>query len=219
MKVFYRVSPYLSSNPNPFSDDKKEIVYRCFNSFKKALTNQEVMVISDGIPSDWYNLFKGHRVVQGRNGNVETFHQQVDLICKLDNEEKVMFVEDDYLWKEGAIKTIEDALDEFTLLSPYDHPGHYTEPRFIHQPKEMYLHNNQVYRKAPSNTLTFATYAWVIQQNKQLIKGFGVRDHDMFTALKMDMFVPVPALATHLVKGLLSTGSDWEKEWDSSTYL
>jgi len=164
MIVYYRVSPFLSSNPNPLGRDKKHIVYTCFNSFKKALTGQEVIIIADSIPTDWYDLFKGFKVIKSPSGNVQSFHKQIDEICKLPNEEKVMLVEDDYLWIPESIGKIEKALDDMELISPYDHPRHYQEERF-RSPKEMRLVNNNTYREAPSNTLTFATFAWVIKQN------------------------------------------------------
>lgn len=204
MEIFYRVSPYLSTNPNPLGRDKKHIVYECFKSFKKALTGQKVTILSDHVPTDWYELFKGYPVITSPQGNIESFHKQLDLVCKLPNEEKVMLVEDDYLWIPGSIGVIEKALDTFTIMSPYDHPAHYQEERFKHQAKRMILVDNQTYREAPSNTLTFATHAWVIKQNIDIIKSFGVRDHELFMTLEHDMFVPVPSLATHLVEGLLA---------------
>lgn len=209
MKIYYRVSKFLSSNPNPLGKDKKYIVYTCFNSFKEALTGQEVYIIADSIPTDWYELFKGYPVIKSASGNVESFHKQISEVCKLPNEEKVFFVEDDYLWQPDSIGKIENALDELTLISPYDHPGHYLEPRF-QAPKQMRLIENQTYREAPSNTLTFATFAWVIKQNQDMIRSYGVRDHDLFTDLEHQMYVPVPSMATHLVEGLLAPNILWK---------
>lgn len=208
MKIFYRVSPFLSSNPNPMGRDKKHIVYECFKSFQKSLTGQEVTIIADSIPTDWYELFKDYRVLIAPNGNVPSFHKQLDEVCKLPNEEKVALIEDDYLWIPGAMGKIERALDEFNLVSPYDHPGHYLEERF-QTPKRMRLIEDQTWREAPSNTLTFATHAWLIKQNIDMIKAMGIQDHKMFTTLEHDMYVPVPSLATHLVTGLLAPNREW----------
>ena len=209
MKVFYRVSPFLSSHPNPLGRNKKDIVFKCFESFKKAVSNQDTTIVADNIPTDWYSLFKGHNVHKAPTGNTATFHRQLDLASKLEDEEKVFLVEDDYLWVPGAVDKIEAALDELSLISPYDHPGHYTEERFKHEPKRIRLIGNQTYREAPSNTLTFATKAKVIKKNLELIKSFGVRDHEMFQSLEVDLFVPVPSLATHLVEGLLAPNVNW----------
>lgn len=208
MNIYYRVSPYLSIHPNPLGKDKKKIVYECFNSFKKGLTDQKLFIIADNVPTDWYELFKGYPIIKSKTGNVETFHRQIDEACKLEGE-KVFFVEDDYLWKEDAITKIEEALDTFGLVSPYDHPAHYTEERFKHQPKRMRLIKNQTWREAPSNTLTFATWSDIIKKNRYKIESFGIRDHEMFASLDHDLYVPVPSLATHLVTNLLAPNQTW----------
>jgi len=203
MKIVYRVSPYLSSNPNPLGTDKSYIIKHCFNSFKKCLGNRKLIVISDAV-----NLGSGE-VILAKSGNVETFHQQLDYVCNLPNEEKVMLVEDDYEWKENALDRIEEALNEFEIVTPYDHPGHYTEARFRDQPKLMRLIGSQIWREAPSTPLTFGCRAYVIKQNIDLIKSFGIRDHEMFVTLGelgLKVYAPIPSLATHLVTGLLAPG-------------
>lgn len=203
MTIIYRVSNKLSVNPNPLGTDKKQIIDYCFKKFKRCITDQELVILSDGATLD-----KGKHI-QAQVGNVETFYQQLDYVCNLPNEDKVFLVEDDYDWRPEAITRVEEALDTFEIVSPYDHPGHYTEPRFITQPKMMRLIDDQVWREAPSTTLTFACRAYIIKQNIDLIKSFGVRDHELFTALRergLYVYVPVPSLATHLVTGVLSPG-------------
>jgi len=211
MLILYRTSPYLSTNPNPLGTYKLGIVERCFESFKKANNGSKIIVIADGFTDEEKdNLFKGCTIIEGNHGNIETFHQQLDLVCNLDNDEKVMIVEDDYLWVEGAIDQLEKALDVFEIVSPYDHPAHYLEPRFKDNAKRMVLVNGHTYRDCPSNTLTFATKAYVIKQNIDKIKPFGIRDHELFESLTQDKWCAVPALATHLVTGLLSPNVDWK---------
>lgn len=209
MKIYYRVSPFLSSHPNPLGRDKKHIVYTCFKSFQEALGDQDVSIVADSMPTDWYELFRGYNIIKSPSGNVQSFHKQIDLVCKLPNEEKIMLVEDDYLWLPDSINKIEEALDSLELISPYDHPGHYTEERF-QTPKLMKLINGHTYREAPSNTLTFATHAYLIKQNQILIKSYGTRDHEMFESLRTKMFVPVPSFSTHLVEGLLAPNINWD---------
>lgn len=209
MLIFYRVSPFLSSNPNPMGNDKFNIIKTCFESFKKANNGSKVVVIADGFTEEGKKLFAPYEVIEGNHGNVETFHQQLNLVCNLPNEDKVFLVEDDYLWIEGAVASLERALDELEIVSPYDHPGHYLEERFKYEPKRMVLIEDQTYRTCPSNTLTFATRAYIIKQNVEFIKSFGIRDHDLFQSLGIDMWCSVPSLATHLVTGLLAPNRKW----------
>lgn len=210
MRVLYRVSPYLSSHPNPLGKDKLSIVKACFESFKRAIdTDITLTIIADNLPPEYLTVFDGYTVIPGNHGNIETFHQQLDLVCTLPNEDKVLLAEDDYIWAPNSLSKIKRSLDEFELMSPYDHPGHYIEERFKNQPRRLRLIDGQVYRDAPSNTLTFACRAYVIKQNIYLIKSFGVRDHELFQTLAKDLWLPVPSLATHTVEGLLAPGRDW----------
>ena len=209
MTIYYRVSPYLSRNKNPLGEDKQSIISVCFDSFKKALDGQKVIILSDCLNEDQLKIFDGFEVIAAQQGNEGSFHHQLDLASALDRSEKVFLVEDDYLWQPEAIREIELALDVLQLVSPYDHPGHYLEDRFSSQERRMALINNRTYRSAPSNTLTFATTSGVLQDHLGMIKSYGVRDHELFSDLPVEMYVPVPSLATHLVTGLLAPNVDW----------
>lgn len=197
MKIFYRTCSKSSTHKIPLvSSNKKDIIEICFQSFSTFNSSSFDLIVLD---DDKLKL-----------GNVGTFHRQLDMVCELDNEEIVMLVEDDYLWVPGKIEELRQAAKQLFLVSPYDHPGHYTEDRFREESKKMRLINGHTYRTAPSNTLTFACQAWVIKQNVDLIKSFCLRDHDMFQSLPVQMWCPVPSFATHLVDGLLAPNVDWE---------
>lgn len=203
MKIIYRISPYLSTHPNPLGVNKHDIVNKCLESFGD---HENITFLNDSFKG----LSTKHEVIDCSGmGNVGTFHKQIELACELSDNEHVFFVEDDYLWQPNAVKIIDEALYELKLITPYDHPGHYTEVRFKHEPKRMRLVNNRTYREAPSTTLTFACQAWVIKQNKDLILSYGVRDHELFQALPVDLWVSVPSLATHLVEGLIAPNVEW----------
>jgi hypothetical protein len=215
MKIFYRASSFLSSNPNPMGAYKDGILMPCLNSFLAVFPNtqHEITFILDGVTDEVASWFSPlGEVLRTDLGNIGTFQKQLDLVSQLPDGEKVFLVEDDYLWRPNA-KKIEDALDKLQIIFPYDHPGHYTEPRFRDEPKLMRLIDNQTYRDAPSNTLTFATTAYVIKQNLNHLKAFKIRDHEMFQSLKglqYNMWCAVPAMATHLATGLLAPNVDWE---------
>lgn len=209
MTIYYRVSPYLSRNKNPLGDNKLHIIQTCFESFKNALGNQKVYILSDNLSEKQLKIFEGFNIIQANSGNIGSFQHQLELASQLDPEEKVFLIEDDYLWVPGAIDLVERSLDVLPIVSPYDHPGHYIEDRFKHQERKIVLIDNHTYRSAPSNTLTFATKAGLIKKYLDHFKSYGVRDHEMFSDLDVEMFVPVPSLATHLVVGLLAPNIDW----------
>lgn len=196
MKVFYRVTHKLSSNPNPLGKNKQRIIDVCLSSFKRA-GESDITFIIDGDVG-----LKG--IHTKKPGIVPSLLTALAEARKLPNEDNVLLCEDDYLWLPDTLGKLERALDTLPLISPYDHPDHYTDERFKHQPKKMVLIENQTYRQAPSNTHTFACKAWVIKQNYEHMRSHGMEDHKMFSTLGIDMYVPVPSFATHLVTGLLA---------------
>lgn len=205
LNIFYRLSPYLSTHPNPLGTDKYVIVEKCLNSFLNARdTDCKITFLADSMDHEWVekHLRPYGQILIPHTGNVETFTEQLDLVCGLGNEEKVMVVEDDYLWRPNTLKQIEEALDELPIIFPYNHPGHHTEPRFKDQAKRIRLINGFTYHDVPSNTLTFATKAYVIKQNYDKIRPFGVRDHELWQSLDIDKWSPDMSIAQHEVIGL-----------------
>ena len=209
MNVFYRVSPFLSMHQNPLGSDKIAIVHECWQSFCLANDIDADITIISNLPDNEHFRFADYPVITAPVGNVETFHAQLDQACKLPDETKVLFAEDDYLWVPNSLSIISEALNKLEIVFPYDHPGHYTEGRFRDELKRMVLINNQTYREAPSNTLTFATKASIIKRHIDLIKSFQLRDHELFQSLSVSKWCAVPSLATHLVEGLLAPNRKW----------
>ena len=207
MKVFYRPTSVLSVNPNPLGKDQNYILKTCLDSFLKA-GKAEITFIADRLTEEQRDMFGKHgKIVDCEEGMIASRNKAFELACELD-EEKVLFAEDDYLWVPDCLEKLELVLDELPLISPYDHPGHYLEERFKNEPKKMILINNHTFRSAPSNTHTFACHASLIKENRDLfMKTWG--DHETFVKLGVQMYVPVPSWATHLVTGLLAPNVNW----------
>lgn len=209
MKIFYRATSVLSSNPNPLGKNKDIILDVCLKSFIKA-GGKNITFVIDRMSDDWIKrLSKIGDIIYSEPGLESSLRLVYDEVIKLPNDEKVLLCEDDYLWQPDSVEMIKWSLDEFELISPYDHPGHYIEDRFKHQPKQMRMFFNQTFRQAPSNTHTFACKAYVIKQNYNKFYSLGMRDHELFSTLGIDMFVPVPSWATHLVCGLIAPNVKW----------
>jgi hypothetical protein len=218
MKVFYRCYPEMSVNPNPHGTVKREIFEFCLKSFLAADSEckADITFVSDRVPNDWFDIpaLSNPKVIQladHSSRHMKALYQSlaftVDLIAQVPENEKVMIAEDDYLWLPDTFNKLERALDVMPMISPYDHPGHYTEERFKNQPRRMVLFENHTYRQAPSNTHSFAAPAWVFQKNAGMLKTMG--DHEFFTKVGIDLYVPVPSFATHLVTGMLAPNVDW----------
>lgn len=189
-----------------------EIVDKCLNSFLNAKdTECKTTFITNGLDSEWTDkhLKPYGSVIEAPLGNVETFTEQLDLVCQLGNEDKILVCEDDYLWRPNTLSQLAVALDTLPIIFPYNHPGHHTEPRFMDQPKRIRLVEGFTYHEVPSNTLTFATKAYVIKQNYEKIRSFGIRDHELWQSLGIDMWSPSYSIATHCVEGLLAPDVQW----------
>lgn len=204
MEVIYRLSPFLSSHPNPLGNDKFKIVNTCLQSFLNYCdhTKHKITFICDSVPDDWMKYISpyGEVIRVTDMGNVGTFQYQLDLASK--SEGKVFLVEDDYLWR-GKIETLERALDELDFVSPYDHPSHYD----MWSTFEIRNIDGTTYRTAPSNTLTFAGRSELFRDNLEVMKSFGISDHPMFNELNnrgVKNWTPCYSQATHLVTTLIA---------------
>ena len=210
MKILYRVCPIPSLNKPPVhADNKYELIKMCLGSFLKAKRPEDdIIFIADSMYPDWLELLKPHGKVirmQGA-GNVKTFQRQLQMAMDYD---KVLLLEDDYLWRPDTLKHIDRALDELKYISPYDHPAHYLEERFDKK-YETKLIDNIVYRDSPSNTLTFATRGQHIKDNLDIFMKWGIADHEMWQELPDNIWNPTYSMATHMVDGLLAPNVKWD---------
>lgn len=213
MNILYRICPYPSTNKPPIhADDKLRLADVCLESFLNAISSRdEVTFLCDSMPGAWVGRLStyGKTIDCSGLGNVGTFHKQVELGKDMD---KVLFCEDDYLWRPNTVRELEKAIDQLPFVSPYDHPAHYTEERFDKK-YELKLIDGLVYRSSPSNTLTFATSKKVLQTVWPRMMTFGVADHEMFTQLSqlgLGIWNPTYSFATHMVRGLLAPNIDWQ---------
>ena len=215
MKIFYRISPKKPDNPGVvFPNDKKKLVDFSHNSFLKAGGGDyDITYILDDCDG-WTKEFEKY----GKVMNIHAKEKFTSLMMAFNAakaiEGKVLFAEDDYLWRPNTIPILEQALSYFPVVSPYDHPAHYTEERFDKK-FEMKLISGNVYRTCPSNTHTFATTGKIIKDNWDCLvddkRGRAKHDHPAFEELNKhaQMWCPVYSFATHLAGGCIAPNVDW----------
>lgn len=207
--TLYRASPFKSSNPSPLTCSKYEQTKRCLQSFLSTKPEKIIFLLDS---YDDRSLFEPHGEIINCTGlgNLGTFQKQIEVASNIDDD--VFFVEDDYLWLPDTFKHIKEAIKTLDFVSPYDHPGHYLEPRFDKH-YEMTLIEGRTYREAPSNTLTFAMRSEIAKKTTTTMLRFGTSDHPMFEYLRKDMYLriwnPVPSFATHLVNGMEAPNVNW----------
>lgn len=203
--VILRVTKKQSSHKPPIHDDNKyELIKLCYQSFlNTANVDYELIVVVDDVPESWLDIFNNAQFEYAHE-NEGTFHKQLEIAR---NKEKVLLLEDDYLWRPNTLQSLFKAVETLSFVSPYDHPGHYLEERFDKH-YETTLIDNAVYRRAPSNTLTFASTGEKIRKHFSTFMSYGIRDHEMWQDIG-DIWNPTHSFATHMVEGLLAPNVDW----------
>lgn len=213
MIVLLRISPKSFNKPLPLGfKDKMEAVYTCLESLKGAgIENHKLVVISDEFPQFNFPLKYHEWLDKNGFGNEGTFYSQTDYSTSQADDEVVLYLEDDYLWRPDTLDSLEKAARVLGFVSPYDHPAHYIEARF----DKHYLCglvDNLTYRTAPSNTLTFAAPVSLIKKHAGTLKAYGINDHEMWSKIMADgdyLWNPSYSMATHLVEGCLAPNIDW----------
>lgn len=206
MNIIYRMCP--EGNPNKHRPDnmtKMETVKTCYKSVLKAFPNAhitfiidkpnvEIMELVEECPNKHdYEIF---HFESWNDGNVGTFHRQLDLAQDMG---KVLLLEDDYFFIPDAETIIENALDEFEFITPYDHPGYYTEAEHDYK-REVELAGGRHWQTVSSTCLTFASTGERIKAVIDTMKKFGWQDHFMWLELTQEhkLWSPIPSVATHM---------------------
>lgn len=194
----------------------------CFESFLRALDGVEydLTVLLDKPTVMFRALFSEHDTEESyygdfTEGNVRSFHRQVDLA--LEAKDNFLLIEDDYYFLPNAGRIIADALadeGEF-FITPYDHPGYYTENIHSYQ-RTLRLLGGHHWAHVISTTLTFGGKYGALLREHETMRKYGWADHPMWTDVtqRTSLYAPVPTLATHMETPHLSPSIDWSKQFN-----
>lgn len=180
LMVAYRCYPKLS-RPAPFNiTSKEQLVAGCLVSLKEALHGVDFRMAVNY--DDCYafaplveNLFKDQLCCASyKNGNAGSFGWQLDLLTGCTASKYVLFVEDDYLWRLGAVKPMLDTLrlGLCDYVTPYNHPDCHAEvmaalwPRRPPAVRQIRAVSGRNWYHAPSTCLTFATSRRLLAEDK-----------------------------------------------------
>lgn len=213
MLVVYRACSVGSSKPRPI-EGKIELVRRCYESFLEAFkgVDYELKVLLDKPSAELREIFGPdcEETFYGSftEGNTKSFHRQIDLA--LEAEDDFLFVEDDYLWIPGAGKVIQDTLEELPFITPYLHPGYFTEDTHNYK-KEVRLVNDRVWFGVVSTTLTFGGKYQSLLEEHETMRKYGWADHPMWCDItqRIPLYTPANTLATHCETPWLAPTYDW----------
>jgi len=223
---------------------KQEILYKCWLSLQKELTENDcVHIVCDRVTDTTKKWFKNnsnsdivikdinplsHVPPYGEhpypnyhygvvNHCIEFFEYFFDVIEVL-SEDIVYICEDDYLHTNNWRKVLDNLFNKnyegFYL--PYDYPDRYS----IDNTRQCDLHviGNHHYRTVPSSTLTMVSKAKTFNRYKIDLLRAGVFAEDSWTwkVFKQNICLcPIPGTSTHLQNNCITPIIDWENVWNN----
>jgi hypothetical protein len=155
-----------------------------------------------------------HFTTLGQNGT--SLFQYELAKSEYSNDDNFLFQECDYIWRVGAAKIFMDAVKQLGLVSPYDHPDFYTRYDIQQKESEITLVNETHFRTAKRNTMTFGMSKEAFDKSYDVLMKHGYLDGPVWDDLRSrgyKMWVPIPGMATHMVRGMLSPGIPWKMLW------
>jgi len=211
-----------STNPSPvYQEDKFMLNKICLKSFREAFRDidPKVIFLCDFCEPMYENLIKDiipfeHEIHFTEIGINETMLKAYDIAYNQDDD--ILFQECDYIYRENIGKEFVKGLDELGLVSPYDHLNFYMDHKLHSNQVIIDLVGNTHWRSTERNTMTFAVKNKIFKDNYAIFKKYGYLDADVWYDLKsagQELYVPIPSLATHMVKDYLAPGIKWEDEW------
>ncbi len=228
MIVYYRlcdIKSELSQKSPILSDNLYELNKLCLKSFVEAfkdVENLKVVFICDYCPEKKYK-----RMIEAYvpfRKDIYFTQRGINETCLLqyvmakEVEGTILFQECDYLYRPNTGVLLEKAINHFGLVSPYDHRNYYID-RSIHSKKcEIELFDNHHFRTTERNTMTFGMTSEVFRKNYESLVRWGYLDGDVWKELKVNgstLWVPIPSMATHMVKDFMAPGVAWEELYAS----
>lgn len=232
MKIYYRISDN-SYNKERLGWATKEYCLKNFTQ-KFAKYTQYITVIADNVSTETLQMIEryipSNQIIQTQYGHgALTFNHALQLAMKLDIDDKVYFVEDDYLHRDDADLVLSDLLDTAPMATLYDHPDKYLNPSEGGNPHcsnrseqtRLYLGKYSHYKLTNSTTMTFGVTVKTLKLIYDIVNECTSKtypsnypyDYYMFQQL-IPMGFPivssVPAFSTHTETHWLSPLVDWK---------
>jgi hypothetical protein len=233
MKILYRISEGGNAKVKPdYVYDKQAMFLHFINVFKY----HDVYVFADNVSDEFYSFLVENYIPSKTYrlslGNAKSFVHVVDFaIEKFNDDDKLYFAEDDYIYTPDAPKIIEEGLAITDYCSGYDHPDKYINHTeggpnpFIHHGGEdtrVVITKSRHWKYTNSCCLTFAATLRTIKE-----------DYDVFYNISADFIIfrtlattksrriasCIPSVSTHGETEWLAKFVDWDTVYNNSLQL
>ncbi len=228
MKVIYRISDsgYNKVKPDYINNEA------CLANAVKVFNDCEWSIIADNVSKETSDMIekyksKDHILYVDKGNGAATFNIALDEALKMNDNDTVYFLENDYLHKPNSRAIIEEGFElGAKFVSLYDHPDKYLSPDKGGNPyceggaedTRVYLTDSVHWKITNSTTMTFASQVSTLRENEGTLRtwtsGTHPDDFQMFLELryaKQLLITPIPGYATHGETAWLSPLTDWSK--------
>lgn len=223
MTVYYRMCGIPSTNPSPIlQEDKFKLNELCLKSFITAYASvkPKMVFLCDYCGNEYYDLIKtvpfdteSHFTSIGIN---HTCLMQYDLARE--EEDIILFQECDYLYRPDTGEQMVEAIESLGLVSPYNHLNFYLDETIHSKQTTLSLVSNHIYRSVERNTMTFGVRPDILRDHFDIFEKYGYLDNEVWKDLRDQghtLYVPIPSIATHMVKDYLAPQVDWSQIWNT----
>lgn len=231
MQIFYRMSPNLGHNEDArpcFKNNKLKLTHLCLDSFNKAFKeiDPEITFILDGGDDAWLKMIDDvcrfdFKIVRTNLGQSLSYLKQLEMAIELNDDEVVLFQEDDYFYLPNPTigNKIQEAVVHLGFVNPYDH-GEFYRVRDLHPlgGYDIELAGNHHWRTCKFNTMTWAARVKDIKECWGILNIHGFWDKPTWEAMALEakkkLWCPIPTLATHMDVNNLSPTINWRAHFN-----
>jgi len=222
MKLIYRISDagYNKVKPSYIGNEN------CLSNATKIFDQAEWLVIADNTSSptdEMISKYQSNVTKVSVGHGAGTFNLALTEALKLNDDEVVYFLENDYLHKPNSLEILLEGFDigaDYAAL--YDHPDKYIDGANPYvegggEVTKVFLSKSCHWKLTNSTTMTFAAKVKTLRQDEEILRSFTQgsypRDFEMFLALRdkgRSLITPIPGYATHGETAWLSPLTNWD---------
>jgi hypothetical protein len=227
MKIIYRISDsgYNKVKPNYITNEN------CLKNFCNIFFDyiHDIHILADNCSDATISMIKKYidpinidKVSVGHGAG--TFNLALDKALKLNDDEIVYFVENDYLHKPNSSIILKEGFElGADFVSLYDHPDKYMDNINPYvdgggEITKVFLSNSCHWKLTNSTTMTFATKVNTIKQYESILRKYTTEtcpsDFNMWIDLRNhrnSLITPIPGYSTHGETAWLTPLINWKE--------
>jgi hypothetical protein len=221
MHIIYRISDVGYNKVKPEYINNQNCLRNASDMFFEA----DWLIIADNISKETEEMILQYQTniqkVSIGNG-AGTFNLALDEALKLDDNETVYFLENDYLHKQHSYTVLKEGFElgsDYVAL--YDHPDKYIDGGnpFVEGGGEItkvFLSDSCHWKLTNSTTMTFAAKVKTLREDEEILRKYTTTKHpydfQMFLELRDNgrtLITPLPGYATHGETAWLTPLINW----------